>query len=128
MAAIFNRILKVFQTEGQLVHILHHGLKEIPFSLMGRFVKQDCNKEKSAHDLAKLDVEKSENLLSIEEMDVGEPTAGYLKKLGKNQSLLPRKEMQTFFKVVWLKLAQWFWRRFFILVNVFSLFHNYLPL
>ena len=30
---------------------------------------------------------------------------------------------------VWLKLAQWFWRRrFFIFVNVFSLFRNYLPL
>ena len=30
---------------------------------------------------------------------------------------------------VWLKLAKWFWRRrFFNLVNVFSLFRNYLPL
>ena len=30
---------------------------------------------------------------------------------------------------VWLKLDQWFWRRFFFyFVNVFSLFHNYLPL
>ena len=30
---------------------------------------------------------------------------------------------------VWLKLAQWFWRRrFFNFVNVFSLFCNYLPL
>ena len=30
---------------------------------------------------------------------------------------------------VWLKLAQWFWRiRFLNVVNVFSLFHNYLPL
>ena len=30
---------------------------------------------------------------------------------------------------VWLKLAQWFWRRRFLnLVNVFSLFRNYLPL
>ena len=29
---------------------------------------------------------------------------------------------------VWLKLAQWFWRRRFLnFVNVFSLFHNYLP-
>ena len=28
----------------------------------------------------------------------------------------------------WLKLAQWFWRReFFNVVNVFSLFRNYLP-
>ena len=28
----------------------------------------------------------------------------------------------------WLKLAQWFWRRRFLnFVNVFSLFHNYLP-
>ena len=100
VAPIFNRFLKLFQTEGPLVHILHHELKEILFSSMGRFVKQDCYKEKSAHDLAKLDVEKSENLLPIEEMDVGEPTAGYLKKLGKNQCLLPRREMQTFFKVV----------------------------
>lgn len=40
VAAIFNRILKVFQTKGQLVHILHHELKEILFSSMGRFVKQ----------------------------------------------------------------------------------------
>ena len=30
---------------------------------------------------------------------------------------------------VWLKLAQWFWRRRFLnLVNVFSLFLHYLPL
>ena len=30
---------------------------------------------------------------------------------------------------VWLKLAQWFWRRRFLnFVNVFSLFHYYLPL
>ena len=33
------------------------------------------------------------------------------------------------FGQVWLKLAQWFWRRrFFNFVNVFSLFLNYLPL
>ena len=30
---------------------------------------------------------------------------------------------------IWLKLAQWFWRRrFFNVVTVFSLFRNYLPL
>ena len=30
---------------------------------------------------------------------------------------------------VWLKLAQWFWRRGFLnFVNVFSLFRNYLPM
>ena len=29
---------------------------------------------------------------------------------------------------VWLKLAQWFWRRLQNFVNVFSLFHYYLPL
>ena len=28
----------------------------------------------------------------------------------------------------WLKLAQWFWRRFLNFVNVFLLFCNYLPL
>ena len=29
---------------------------------------------------------------------------------------------------VWLKFAQWFWRRFVNFINVFSLFRNYLPL
>ena len=30
---------------------------------------------------------------------------------------------------VWLKLTHWFWRRKFLkFINVFSLFHNYLPL
>ena len=29
---------------------------------------------------------------------------------------------------VWLKLTQWFWKRFFVNVLVFSLFRNYLPL
>ena len=29
---------------------------------------------------------------------------------------------------VWLKLTQWFCRRFVVFVNVFFLFHNYLPL
>ena len=29
---------------------------------------------------------------------------------------------------VWLKLAQWFWKRFINFINVFSLFRNYLPL
>ena len=30
--------------------------------------------------------------------------------------------------LIWLKLAQRFWRRFLNFVNVFSLFRNYLPL
>ena len=29
---------------------------------------------------------------------------------------------------VWLKLAQWFWRRFLNFVHIFSLISNYLPL
>ena len=95
VAPIFNRFLKLFQIEGPLVHILHHELKEILFSLMGRFVKQDCNKEKSAHDLAKLDVEKSENLLPIEEMDVGEPTAGYLNKRPMGHIAHLRKQFKS---------------------------------
>ena len=45
--------------------------------------------------------------------------------LNKLKSSLPRDA----FCQVWLKLAQWFWRRrFFKIVNVFLLFHNYLPL
>ena len=45
--------------------------------------------------------------------------------LNKLESPLPTNAVYR----VWLKLAQWFWRkRFLNFVNVFSLFHNYLPL
>ena len=43
----------------------------------------------------------------------------------KTQSLSPEYALCQ----IWLKLAQWFWRRRFLnFLNVFSLFHNYLPL
>ena len=46
-------------------------------------------------------------------------------RLNKLESPSPKDA----FCQVWLKLAQWFWRRRFLnFVNVFSLFHNYLPL
>ena len=44
--------------------------------------------------------------------------------LNKNESHSPKDALCQ----VWLKLAQWFWRRFFHFVNVFSVFRNYLPL
>ena len=45
--------------------------------------------------------------------------------LNKLKSPLPKDALYQ----VWLKLTQWFWRkRFLNFVNVFSLFHNYLPL
>ena len=45
--------------------------------------------------------------------------------LNKLKSSLPRDA----FCQVWLKLAQWFYRRIFLnFVNLFSLFHNHLPL
>ena len=43
----------------------------------------------------------------------------------KLKSPLPKDALSQ----VWLKLAQWFWRRIFLnFLNVFSLFRNYLPL
>ena len=45
--------------------------------------------------------------------------------MNKFESPLPKDALCE----VWLKLAQWFWRRrFFNFVNVFLLFRNYLPL
>ena len=44
--------------------------------------------------------------------------------LNKFESLSPKDALCQ----VWLKLAQWFWRRkIFNFVNVFSIFRNYLP-
>ena len=47
------------------------------------------------------------------------------RKTLSNQSIKPKDALC----IVWLKLAQWFWRRRFLkIVNVFSLFRNYFPL
>ena len=47
-----------------------------------------------------------------------------VRQLKKLQSPSPKDALCQ----VWLKLAQWFWRRFLNFDNVFSLFPNYLPL
>ena len=45
--------------------------------------------------------------------------------LNKLESPLPKNDFGRF----WLKMAKWFWTRiFFLVVNVFSEFRNYLPL
>ena len=50
---------------------------------------------------------------------------GWALHLNKLESPSPKDALCQ----VWLKLAQWFWRRnFFNFLNVFSLFRNYLPL
>ena len=57
-----------------------------------------------------------------------------IKKLHENLLVLHLKKLESpspkeALCQVQLKLAQWFWRRrFFNFLNVFSLFHNYLPL
>ena len=50
---------------------------------------------------------------------------GWTLHLNKLESSSPKDTLCQ----IWLKLAQWFWRRrFFNFVNVFSLFRKYLPL
>ena len=50
---------------------------------------------------------------------------GWVLHLNKLESPSPKDALWQ----VWLKMAQWFWRRRFLnFVNVFSLFRNYLPL
>ena len=49
---------------------------------------------------------------------------GWVLHLNKLESPSPKDALWQ----VWLKMAKWFWRRRFLnFVNVFSLFHNYLP-
>ena len=50
---------------------------------------------------------------------------GWVLNLNKLESPPPKDALWQ----VWLKMAEWFWRRRFLnFVNVFSLFRNYLPL
>ena len=52
----------------------------------------------------------------------------YLSKL-ESPFLLFRNYLPKFVCQIWLKLAQWFWRRkFYKTLNIFLLFFNYLPL
>ena len=59
---------------------------------------------------------RNKTLLSLRELDGS--------SLNKIESHSPKYAVS-----IWLKLAQWFWRRkFFNFFSVFSLFYNYLPL
>ena len=69
---IFKKFLCFFQSEGPLIHLLHHTMCELLKSLMGRFLKTHVLGEKEGKHLLTIDYSKPDNQLSMSQMEVGE--------------------------------------------------------
>ena len=82
---IFKKFLCFFQSEGPLIHLLHHTMCELLKSLMGRFLKTHVLGEKEGKHLLTIDYSKPDNQLSMSQMEVGEKTWSALSKLSDDQ-------------------------------------------
>lgn len=71
---IFKKFLCFFQSEGPLIHLLHHTMCEVLKSLMGRFLKTQVLADKEGKHLLAIDYSKPDNQLSMSQMEVGEKT------------------------------------------------------
>lgn len=90
---VFDSYLRVFQTEGPLVHCLHQSMIDLIKMLLLRFMKASEVNALQASEMKQLDVTK--NHLKHEEIDIGPVTKGLLKKT-KSQ----RSKTETYFAIV----------------------------
>ena len=91
----------MFQTDGPMVHLIHHELKSLVRGTMERFVKKEAmigaSGKFSIKSLINVDLTKQENLLTLDKMDVGDDVRDILKKCKtscRNENL---KNMQAAF-------------------------------
>ena len=90
----------MFQTDGPMVHLIHHELKSLVRGTMERFVKEamiGASGKFSTKSLINVDLTKQENLLTLDKMDVGDGVRDILKKCKpscRNENL---KNMQAAF-------------------------------
>ena len=101
IAPLFQKYLPMFQTDGPMVHLIHHELKSLVRGTMERFVKKDAmigaSGKFSTNSLINVDLTKQENLHTLDKMDVGDGVRDILKKCKpscRNENL---KNMQAAF-------------------------------
>lgn len=95
VAPIFTKFLTMFQTDGPMIHIMHHELRAILVTIMGRFLNADLMKVKKSKDLKTINIEDANNQLSLEKMDVGDPVRKLLSKCSLSKKTEYLKTMQS---------------------------------
>ena len=101
ISPLFQKYLTMFQTDGPMVHLIHHELKSLVRSTMERFVKKEAmigaSGKFNTKSLINVNLTKQENLLTLDKMDVGDGVRDILKKCKpscRNENL---KNMQAAF-------------------------------
>ena len=96
IAPLFQKYLTMFQTDGPMVHLIHHELKSLVRGTMERFAKKEAmigvSGKFSTKSLINVDLTKQENLLTLDKMDVGDGVRDILKKMQTKLSKRKLKE------------------------------------
>lgn len=99
LQALYDRFLLMFQREDPLVHILYSEMSDMIKSFMLRFIKSDVIGESEGMKLLGIDVDKEDNLLKDNHIEVGESTRLLLRK-HPDQCKLYVAKMRKFFQAV----------------------------
>ncbi|KAJ8033350.1 hypothetical protein HOLleu_23560 [Holothuria leucospilota] len=94
---LFDSFLRAFQVESPMVHCLYSSLVDLVKSLLKRFVKAELVAGKAGKDLADIDVDKAENLLSDNELEVGATTRQKLARVGAGKKIQCLNNMKAFY-------------------------------
>ena len=82
IAPLFEQYLKVFQSEGPLVHLMFTELKSLLTTLLKRFViSAVVDEAKEAKQLIDIDVEDTANILDLSKIDFGLEVKAKLMKI-----------------------------------------------
>ena len=72
MVPIFEKYLRLFQSEGPLVHIMFQEMKDVLTTIMKRFMKASVVDGKLTRELMELDIENNDNHLDYAHVDFGQ--------------------------------------------------------
>lgn len=86
---VFDKYLRIFQTEGPLIHCLYSSIVDLIKTILYRFLKEDLIKGKTGQDLSKIDPTQTENKIQHEKIDIGKPARQELQKV---KSALVKKD------------------------------------
>jgi hypothetical protein len=90
---VFDSYLRVFQTEGPLIHCLHQSMVDLIKLMLLRFVKADKVNNLQTSGIKQLDVTKEH--LKHEDIEIGPSTKGFLRKI-KSQ----RTRTETYIAII----------------------------
>ena len=101
IAPLFEKYLKIFQSEEPLVHILYPEMKNVLIVLMKRLIKPALLKDKTVSELVKINFDKEENQLKLMKIDYRKEAENYLSNIADARKNDARKSMRdSYVKII----------------------------